>query len=183
MNQAMGKLAEKLGIYHAKLPREELAEIVCEKALKCIETFEGTRAIDALQIEPNVDYVGINLAQLEKDVDAALDSGLIEPDQLIAFCEQSNVVYLGLLSLYNTIEPLAPHRTVSLTTGVPSIITGGLGKVIDSMLDNRHLFSMALNKTTRHILAHLKRREAIAAAEAQDAAEKSGMHEQIGMVV
>lgn len=37
MNQAMAKLAEKLGIDHAKLPREELAEIVCENALKHIE--------------------------------------------------------------------------------------------------------------------------------------------------
>lgn len=37
MNQAMGKLAEKLGIYHAKLPREELAEIVCEKALEALD--------------------------------------------------------------------------------------------------------------------------------------------------
>lgn len=36
MNQAMGKLAEKLGIDHAKLPREELAEIVCEKALEAL---------------------------------------------------------------------------------------------------------------------------------------------------
>ena len=34
MNQAMGKLAEKLGIDHAILPREELAEVVCEKALE-----------------------------------------------------------------------------------------------------------------------------------------------------
>lgn len=183
MNQAMAQLAEKLGIDHAKLPREQMAEVVCEKALKCIETFEGTRAIDALQIEPNVDYVGINLAQLEKDVDAALDSGLIEPDQLIAFCEQSNVVYLGLLSLYNTLELLAPHKTIGMTQGAPSIWKGGLGKVIDSMLDNRHLFSMALNKATRTIRAHLKRREAMAVAEAQDAAEKSGMHEQIGMGV
>jgi len=33
MNQAMAQLAEKLSIDHAKLPREELAEVVCEKAL------------------------------------------------------------------------------------------------------------------------------------------------------
>lgn len=36
MNQAMMKLAEKLGIDHDKMPREELADVVCEKALKCI---------------------------------------------------------------------------------------------------------------------------------------------------
>lgn len=37
MNQAMAQLAEKLGIDHAKLPREELAEIVCEKALEALD--------------------------------------------------------------------------------------------------------------------------------------------------
>lgn len=36
MNQAMAQLAEKLGIDHAKLPREELAEVVCEKALEAL---------------------------------------------------------------------------------------------------------------------------------------------------
>lgn len=37
MNQAMAQLAEKLGIDHAKLPREEMAEVVCEKALEALE--------------------------------------------------------------------------------------------------------------------------------------------------
>lgn len=183
MNQAMAQLAEKLGIDHAKLPREEMAEAVCEKALKCIETFEGFRTIDALQMEPNVDYVGINLAQLQTDVDAALDSGLLKTDQLIAFCDQATKASQVIMQLYQTLEPCAPHRTIGLTSGAPSIITGGLGRVIDNMLDNRHLFNMGLNKVNRTIRAHLKRREAIKAAEANDVADKSGMHEQIGMGV
>lgn len=37
MNTAMAKLAEKLGIDHAKLPREDMAEIVCEKALETLD--------------------------------------------------------------------------------------------------------------------------------------------------
>jgi len=36
MNQAMAQLAEKLGIDHAKLPREKMAEVVCEKALEAL---------------------------------------------------------------------------------------------------------------------------------------------------
>jgi hypothetical protein len=33
MNNAMAKLAEALNIDHAKMPREQMAEAVCEKAL------------------------------------------------------------------------------------------------------------------------------------------------------
>ena len=32
MNNAMAKLAEALNIDHAKMPREQMAEAVCEKA-------------------------------------------------------------------------------------------------------------------------------------------------------
>ena len=33
MNNAMAKLAEALNIDHAKMPREQMAEAVCEKAV------------------------------------------------------------------------------------------------------------------------------------------------------
>jgi len=36
MNTAMAQLAEKLGIDHANMPREELAKEVCEKALEAL---------------------------------------------------------------------------------------------------------------------------------------------------
>ena len=56
MNQAMGKLAEKLGIDHAKLPREELAEIVCEKALEAL-TQQNSELADLKQYLNNArDY-------------------------------------------------------------------------------------------------------------------------------
>ena len=44
MNNAMAKLAEALNIDHAKMPREQMAEAVCEKALKHIEQLEALRA-------------------------------------------------------------------------------------------------------------------------------------------
>ena len=56
MNAAMGKLAEKLGIDHARLPREELAEVVCEKALKRIAQLEELHAdlLHAFEETPEV---------------------------------------------------------------------------------------------------------------------------------
>lgn len=183
MNIQMINLAEKLGIDHAKLPREELAEIVCEKALKCIEAFEGTRTIDGLQMEPNINYVGINIEQMLDDVEHGMNSGLLSADQLNLFCDQSDKASQVIAQLYGSLESIAPHRTIGLQNGSLSIWRNGLGKVIDSMLDNRHLFENGLNKTTRQIRAYLKRREANAAAVAKDAADKSGIHVQIGMVV
>lgn len=45
MNNAMAKLAEKLGIDHAKMTREKMAELVCEKALKKMAQLEKLRSI------------------------------------------------------------------------------------------------------------------------------------------
>lgn len=47
MNNAMAKLAEKLGIDHAKMTREKMAEVVSEKALSHIIELERVNHIPA----------------------------------------------------------------------------------------------------------------------------------------
>jgi hypothetical protein len=45
MNNVMAQLAEVLNIDHAKMPREQMAEAVCEKALKKMAQLEKLRLI------------------------------------------------------------------------------------------------------------------------------------------
>lgn len=178
---AVEELAEKLSISAEGHSQRSLGEACAIRVLHNIARAEG-EPIAAMHWNHGMTYLGIGYGEIETEVERVIESGMATADDLLSVCDRMDEMLKCSEKLYAEIERFMPSATIYTEHDkVLSSWRGGFGTACINLYETHLEFRGGCKATTARIRAVIKRRDAIAAAAAKDAHEKSGMHDQLGM--
>ncbi len=125
-------------------------------------------------ITGGITYLGLTVDQIDQDISNLIDGKHLTEKELHAICSAIRETAANVENLHHLIGDYLPKNNV----GTLPAARGGLLTMLMDIQRTANAFNGGIDVVRRRIEANLRRRSKARAEQAQDAYEKSTMHEQ-----
>lgn len=130
-------------------------------------------------IHGGIVYTGINVNELEDDIQMLLYKQAMSEADLVELCRRLEKTKLAVDDLYEHIERLLPHKTNGSSHGLGLLGQNRLLSMLFNIQYTKISFTGGIEIVRKRVLAILKRREKEAEAKRIETLDKAGIHQQM----